>query len=110
MCDRDPSLPVMTVVALKSLSQARRCCGRLCSGRGKVLFRLFSPAFSFPPFLSRFCSSRCVALTDARHSAPALTSFCSYDDNARRELSEEMGIPDGTPLRFVTTFKHEDER
>jgi hypothetical protein len=21
-----------------------------------------------------------------------------------------MGIPDGTPLRFVTTFKHEDER
>lgn len=36
--------------------------------------------------------------------------LCSYDDNARRELSEEMGIPDCTPLRFVTTFKHEDER
>jgi hypothetical protein len=34
---------------------------------------------------------------------------CSYDDNARRELCEEMGIADA-PLRFVCVFKHEDDR
>ncbi len=44
------------------------------------------------------------------NSAHPHVDLCSYDDNARRELSEEMGIPDSIPLCFVATFKHEDER